>query len=370
MRDTLICTVGTSLVGNLSRLDDPGLRKLYDDGNAKGLAVELAKHDPTDRTCGAEINSITRILSAGLLDQRQNLLLLVSDTEDGARVGEILRHYHSTGKNPEAFNNVEAHTVDGLQHQDPARFADQGLKSLVRLVSEAVERYGAGRVLINATGGYKAQISFAGMIGQSLGIPVCYLFEAFTEVVTLPPQPVSLDMSLWLANAEAFFLLARGTTEELELGDQRLATLYECEDVDGETLCALTAMGTLFHETHKLHFSARASKVLPPDSGLDPSDKERKFEDKNRGKHAGLAAHVDRVCRVPYVTRVRTWYYNPDLNQPVVFRDSSKTAENMDQVEGWFATRGELTRFIVHTTAETREEKHAVLADLNARFAK
>ena len=55
-------------------------------------------------------------------------------------------------------------------------------------------------IAINATGGYKAQISFAGMIGQALGIPVYYLFEKFSKVIKLPPQPVALDLSLWLEN--------------------------------------------------------------------------------------------------------------------------------------------------------------------------
>ncbi|MEA2059529.1 MAG: hypothetical protein U9P10_03190 [Thermodesulfobacteriota bacterium] len=71
----------------------------------------------------------------------------------------------------------------------------------MRIIGEIVRAYGSEQILINATGGYKAQISFAGMIGQALDIPVCYMFERFAEVIELPPQPVSLDLGFWIENA-------------------------------------------------------------------------------------------------------------------------------------------------------------------------
>ena len=60
------------------------------------------------------------------------------------------------------------------------------------------------QVLLNATGGYKAQISFAGIIGQVFGISVFYQFEDFPRAIKLPPLPVAFDLNDWLAYRHVF----------------------------------------------------------------------------------------------------------------------------------------------------------------------
>ena len=82
MRNTLICTVGTSLFNNLSRSEE-SLQKPFKDKNWNQLALELVKLPNTDRVCGAEINSITSICEKNLISEKINLFFLVSDTEDG-----------------------------------------------------------------------------------------------------------------------------------------------------------------------------------------------------------------------------------------------------------------------------------------------
>jgi CRISPR/Cas system-associated protein Csm6 len=99
---------------------------------------------------------------------------------------------------------VQTEVIQGLSDASPHVFRTEGLRNLVRSIAGVVRRHGAQVTLINATGGYKAQISFAGMIGQTLEIPVCYLFEGFSDVITLPPQPIALDLRFWLNNAYPF----------------------------------------------------------------------------------------------------------------------------------------------------------------------
>ena len=138
--------------------------------------------------------------------------------------------------------------------------------------------------MINATGGYKAQISFAGMIGQALEIPVCYLFESFSEVITLPPQPVSLDLSFWLENATLFFDLAKyDAADNPGLVDERFSSLADEIEVDGKKFVGLSATGELFHEMFKNRFLQQRENLLPPDSGIDPEKKTIKYEDQNKG---------------------------------------------------------------------------------------
>ncbi len=370
MRNILISTAGTSLIGNISYCDDSDLKRLLETKNAKGLAVELCKVSPDERLCGAEINSINSIVEKGHLAKKSVLKLLTSDTENGRFIGELLYHYFKNSKNKNRFENVDYEVVQGLTDEDVKSFKNDGLKNLVRLICKTVRSYGSDRILINATGGYKAQISFAGMIGQALEIPVCYMFERFAEVIELPPQPVSFDLSLWLDNAEIFYDLDAGieTDNMRDLPDKRYDPLVEHIQEGKKHLYALSPAGQLFHESFRYRFSRQASAVLPKPSSMPAEKKKIKYEDDNRGKHAGLENYLDKIKTVSYVDGIYTHYYNPDLTKPNRFRKSSKGVKN--QLEGWFSNAGALTKFDIMTTAETSRELQACIADLNERFAK
>ena len=258
--------------------------------------------------------------------------------------------------------------VDGLRDDDVKRFRNQGLRNLVRIIVDEVRTVGPGRILINATGGYKAQISFAGIIGQALGIPVCYLFERFSEVIELPPQPISLDMVFWLKHVDVFNSLDGGWELErpFQPPDERFTGLVECEEVNGAYLAALSPVGQLFHDSLGLRFVQKSKNFLPSDSGLNPEDKEAVYEDGNPHKHRGLEAYVKRLFQVPYVKRAYTHYYNPDLPRPNRFRRSAKG--EVEKVEAWYHHSGKLTKIDLYTTAQTQEQRDACIADLCERF--
>ena len=370
MRNILISTVGTSLIGNISYSNDSNLKRLLETKNAKGLAVELCRISPDERLCGAEINSINSIVEKGYLAKRNVLKLLTSDTENGRFIGELLSHYFKNSKNKNRFENVDYEMVEGLTDEDVKSFKNVGLKNLVRLICKTVQHYGSDSILINATGGYKAQISFAGMIGQALEIPVCYMFEKFADVIELPPQPVSFDLSLWLDNAEIFYDLDVGieTDNMLDLPDKRYDSLVEHIQEGKKHLYALSPTGLLFHESFRYRFKQQVSELLPKPSTIPIEKKKIRYEDNNTGKHSGLENYLNKIRAVSYVDTVYTHYYNPDLTKPNRFRKSSKGIEN--QLEGWFSNAGALTKFDVKTTAETPQELQACIVDLNERFAK
>jgi putative CRISPR-associated protein (TIGR02619 family) len=214
VRHTLICTAGTSLKSNLERNPDRQVwLDLYRQDKLKNLARAMTALPPDHRLLGAEINSIDSIIKRGLLHERIHLHLLVSDTPDGKSIGRLLSHYYQDNHNPCRFQRVAWQPLIGLTDENPHRFQTEGLRHLVTAIAAIARERGPAQVLINATGGYKAQISFAGLIGQALEIPVCYLFERFSEVITLPPQPVSLDLGFWLEHAPFFYHLAQDQGE-------------------------------------------------------------------------------------------------------------------------------------------------------------
>ncbi len=380
MRSVLVCTVGTSLIGNLGRSENGELREFARDRNAIALSQMLLSMDPHDRLLGAEINSVSSILKSGRIGERGHLYLLVSDTEDGAFTGEVLRHYYESNRNSFGFDRVMIRKVYGLTDSSANRFRTEGLRNLVKEISKIVQQHGSNTILINATGGYKAQISFAGMIGQALDIPVCYLFERFSEVIELPPQPISMDLSFWMGYADTFFMLARRdlsfsaqASDELlhDLAgsihsDERFASLIDEIQMEGQHLIALSPVGQLFHETFRHRFLQTKQPLLPPKSPIPPYEKPIKYEDQNRGKHPGLQNYLEKIGEISYVSGIYTFYYNPDLTLPNYFRISPKCG--IDGLEGGYSNGKAVTKFTIRITARTDGERDAAMADLCEKY--
>jgi putative CRISPR-associated protein (TIGR02619 family) len=369
MRHTLICTVGTSLKSNLERHPEGrDWLELYSQGRFRDLARALAGLPPENRLLGAEINSTDSIMAKGILADPLYLHLLVSDTQDGQNLGQLLAFYYQEKKNPRRFEHVDWQPLVGLTDENPHRFKTQGLRHLVTAMATISRQRGPERVVINATGGYKAQISFAGLIGQALNIPVCYLFERFSEVIILPPQPVSLDLGFWLAHAPLFYQLAqdRGNPENYESIDPRFASLVEEIEVDGQKLVGLTPMGQLFHESFRYRFALQQSQLLPPDSGTEPAGKKITSEAGLSPRPPGIEAWFKKLLEVPYVTKITTYYYNPDLPRANYFKPSSQG--EADRVEGGFSDGKATTKFLVFLTANTPAQRDAALSDLWERF--
>ena len=195
---TLLCTIGTSLLyPNLSNLikekqTDPvraALAQAYSDKNWSEVAAQLRKIGPTERLCGAEINSVTDILAQQVV-AKGYLHLFHSETDDGKAIAQILQAYFTQDR-----WRVTIHCVEGLRDDDPDLFRTQGLRNLAKLFGERVRESRQNFIpcAINATGGYKAQIAIAVLMGQALDIPVYYKHERFDAIIPFPPMPVALD---------------------------------------------------------------------------------------------------------------------------------------------------------------------------------
>lgn len=203
----VLVTVGTSLPGHVKReLGTSGLPPIQE---ALSLLGRLA---PAARSAGAEINSTEHILrglqlSSGLTGPPFELCFMVSETPEGRWTGELLTRYYRQVRTVKSGFRV----IEGLYPSDPSRFTRVGLRSLVSesagLLREASAR--GLQCVINATGGFKAQISLAGLIGQTLGVPVLYQFEGFSRCIEMPPIPLEIDREVWLVNHDLFSRLVK-----------------------------------------------------------------------------------------------------------------------------------------------------------------
>jgi len=257
-RHTLICTVGTSLFeSNLNRLSERSegrpsnwcaMREAFRGKRWKALARELVEVDPSERICGAEINSVEEVRRKAL-ERLESIFFLVSDTEHGRDTGMVLQEYFRLRRDL-ALRNVEYCVVERLQDARPRDFKVHGLRNLVRRAGECIQRSGGPEhVLIDATGGYKAQIAIAVLIGQALNIPVTYKHERFSEVITFPPLPISFDYRILARNAELLTDFERGqalSSSEAGPLDEKLRVLLTEVSGNGESLYELSPIGQIY----------------------------------------------------------------------------------------------------------------------------
>jgi putative CRISPR-associated protein (TIGR02619 family) len=374
-RPILLCTVGTSLFfPNLKGLADQlaagtladdrrTLAEAFRDRNWPALADALAAPPANARTCGAEVNSLASMIANGHATPDCGVFFFHSATDDGRAIARVLVEYCRRGGHTPA----EAVEIADLQDEDPKRFRTRGLRNLVRELCAVVRQRGAPACAINATGGYKAQIAVAVLMGQALGVPVYYMHERFSEIIAFPPMPVSLDFELWMRASGMLATLARETepcARELfrEEWDERCESLVAGTVIDGKEYLELSPAGMIFHETFRERFRSHRDQVLPP-----PAEPARKRPPAFKTDEGHLLAHRKKLeqflqqvtAEVPSVVQCRTHYYNPDLPQPTRFQLTR------GQIEGVFSDGSMTVKFWVDTTANTDGQRAAVVAALN-----
>jgi len=251
---------------------------------------------------------------------------------------------------------------------------------VVSRIADVIHCYGAQRVAINFTGGYNAQICLAGLVGQALEVPVYYMFERLTEVVELPPQPLSLDFSLWLDNFELFRFLGRrhdADPEELvrNLGgqpDERLEPLLNRAE---NQRVALSPVGELFHRQFMYRFHLARERLLPavsPDECRQHPGQDRRLLDNSQldqVKPNGLFPYLSRVFEATsYIRGFHCYYANPDLSEDTRFRVS--TVDNCQGLELVYSDGTRTARLEVELDTTNLDHAKAAVADLNQRFAR
>lgn len=388
MKNTLICTVGTSLLRpNLVGLPDAShyedwlqrqppvdrphltpetvanLSAAFTQRDTLKVANVLAQLPGATRLCGAEINSITDLLAHGHCQERSTLLFCHSDTVEGQQVAEILRHYYERREYP-----VKLHGIEDLQDSDPKRFRTKGLRNLAKTVCRIIRERGAPYCAINATGGYKAQIAIGVLMGQALGTPVYYKHELFSEIIAFPPMPISLDHALWMRHSGLLAALdrhevLREADLDLEDWDERLETLVERVLIDGDAYLEISPTGQIFHETFQGRFQSDRDQFLPP-----PVPAARKvrptLNDHSWGNARGpIEDFMQRLTEeCPYVQKCRTHYWHPSLSRASLFRLKG------EEIEGVFSNGVWTVKIIVETSATTAGQREACAADLNHRI--
>lgn len=235
MTRLIISTVGTSLLGNAKRWD-------FNPEDHSSL-VTFLQLEP--QKASAESNALSRLAQPG-----DELVFLHSDTPDGAVCSEALTaHFSERGFRTRSLR------IAGLTYHERG-FVQHGLRNFIRLLAQELRAAGrSGRMaLINATGGFKAEIAYATAVGLVFQTPVSYIHEMFGDIVTLPATPITWDYSLFTWYSDFFDWLdaePRPTPEvqgRLRALPEQVASLLD-EAEDGHTY--LSPLGEAYLEAFR-----------------------------------------------------------------------------------------------------------------------
>ena len=183
-----IVMVGTSLLANWGGHAGSALPP------KKKLLREL-KVNP--RKLSAELNSVIPFIAR---QECSSVHLVATDTSEGRFCRDVLATwFKSQGIHVSGAEAKDLLPTSLESSTDQATF-NRGIRLFRELVFRAVrktQKRGA-RVLLNATGGLKAQVSVAVLIAAELGIDAYYIHESMTDPIFLPTAPLDPALRRWL----------------------------------------------------------------------------------------------------------------------------------------------------------------------------
>lgn len=297
MQRTVLTTVGTSLLTNP---DQPwsGWRHRHPLPDGDAVDGWLQRADPIKAS--AETHTWYRL---GLYDAHDRdsiqLVLIHSDTTDGRFCAERLVAA-ALAKGMKARRRQ----VDGLDYSDGQKF-NRGLRQLARVIGEEIKRgRAAGIVELAATGGFKAEIAIANLVGAISETPVHYIYQEFSSVVTIEPIPVALHAE-WITSGAGQKLLQASENADDVIPTSRIASLFKQDerlltllDVDGDD-AALSLLGELARRLLQA-----PCENWPPPSDIPPSDKIR-LTAVPHNRPTGWEQILETLAACRYVTSIR-----------------------------------------------------------------
>ncbi len=323
----------------------------------------------TKKKFGAEINSTTSLVRRRYTDQLEKVILLRSDTDDGLRTSQVLKNIFEIAKLVE--KPVEIKTISGLQHEDEKRFRREGLVNLVKTMVDAIEKLKAAglKPAINATGGYKAQIAFAVLIGQVMKVPVFYRFEKFPQIISLPPLPVNYDFGTWARFYDILKKTYDETTisaDEIPLDEEpAIEVLFEIENNEA----MLSSVGIIFFEAFRNFINENWNLPKPSDLSLEERVKNINLEHSgNIVKRPKLKNFLEKLFKeCEFIERAQSESFNPDLPSKIKFFKPKDGRVNEIMLTYSDGTATAKIRLV--TTAENDGERIRAIEELTARYS-
>jgi putative CRISPR-associated protein (TIGR02619 family) len=298
MKRTIITTVGTSLLTNPGR-PWAGWKNKQPLPDANTVDEWFLEADSVKAS--AETHTWFRLdLFDRCGDVDTEVVLVHSHTEEGGFCAERLVIRAETGG-----LKARSRQVDGLIYQNAQNF-NRGLRQLARVIGQEIKQgRAAGTVDLAATGGFKAEIAIANLVGAVSDTPVHYIYQEFSSIITLEPIPVTLRPE-WIGSGAGRALLQEFRSADdlipvseviksLLKQDERLWTLVE---IEGD-VAALTFLGELAAQVLE-----QPQDTWPTTTDIAPETKKR-LDSAAHHRPRGWEQIVDTFAKSRYVTSIR-----------------------------------------------------------------
>ena len=152
------------------------------------------------------------------------VVLLYTKTPNGELCTREVSRYLKSKK----WSNVRLRELP--LEENEAQFERRGLRELVNILIEEITKAQRENreVIINATGGFKAEIAYTTIVGMIFQVPVKYIYQFFEEPVTFPTLPVSWNVDILLEYEDFFEWIDEEPRKVFEV-EQRLRAIPELE---------------------------------------------------------------------------------------------------------------------------------------------
>lgn len=339
MMRTILTTTGTSLLSNVARelkkpqasVTDEELRHFFKQVGAVAAA--------------AETNSLLKIAQPD-----DEVVLLYTTTPAGERcVKEVERYLQSQN-----WSNVRLRKLP--LEQNESQFERHGLRELVNiLVNEISKAQRQQReVIINATGGFKAEIAYTTMVGMIFQVPVKYIYQDFQQPITFPTLPISWNIDLLLEYESFFEWLDTEPRQESEV-NQRLKAILESDrdrilqfllPADSQGYIFLSPAGEILWKrvAQQREFAELAGD--PPVSTVPTADKVSSSLDEVKHHYPkGTLAFARKLAELSPVEEIIGGYFEPTTLQRV------KKVDDDGSIRVLWADNEKATNITIRTTA-------------------
>jgi putative CRISPR-associated protein (TIGR02619 family) len=222
MPKTFLCSTGTSaakLVGPAAGL----AAWVAERGGVEQAAAEIfrsfAEFAPEGAALHEKLSAEIHSLAKMNLDRHDRVVLLASATDDGCACALAVEMYL---KKYWDGLTVVTERIAGLQVRDARLFRQQGVVNYLRRCLREVHDYGRENVVLNPTGGFKALVPYAVLIGMLKRVPCRYIFEQSQTLLELPPLPVEFQRGPFEAYRELFQRMEREAAMPAKDWDQQI----------------------------------------------------------------------------------------------------------------------------------------------------
>mgnify|MGYP000428985216 CR=1 FL=1 len=263
----IITMVGTSLFENyLEKKDDTNFIKAYNyfknnKIKAEGLDNELnrrkyiekslnEKYFKNNPNASAEIKSLLKLKKE--LDDKLEIHLLYSDTALSRLAAEILQNSLSYYDELNDCTINQPKKIVGLQIWDRNEF-NKGMVNLINTIYKISQGYWEN-IIINITGGYKANVPYLTILGQINKCEIYYIFEDTDALIKIPYAPIDINWRVFEENETFFMELEMKGVKELSQGLTLKNDVLSLLEFAGNLYC-LNPLGVALWEKYKEKFN-------------------------------------------------------------------------------------------------------------------